>query len=544
MYIASHRGTRIHAPENSLPGLISGYTSGGETIEFDLQLTRDGYVVLSHDGTVNRMVGDDGDAKRVIDMTLAELRGLDYSTGIGSPGLREHRNWPESFVYHRDQGDRVDIITLEEALEALPRRVPKLIELKHDSSLATGRGREFVDAVLEVMQAYDAIPEAVVYSMDPDVVRWIREDTPELRVCAFDYRMRIGDQIQLMREVNADGLVVHLRDVFDDDLGLTEFGTAFKSEFQERGLRVGAVLYPFRGRGVPWIISSEEYERMRSEDFIWSCATDSMIEMERYVRSGRVVVTERFHGAEVDRRRFSLGYAKRSRFCRVFQDDGIRVNLLPYEDMGTAGELDVERRLDCLEDQMRYALENWPYFSGGGIGVRRGIVGDFAAEVDYQIRDPMTQGLTLEMAVVNADPGEHQPPNGTNARQDSFFDPHGVPPYVGVEHNENDGYRISWNLGTEYENNRYGRPVGDGQTPQSGRLRLERRGSHFAAYYRNQVEAPDWICVGAVRNDFLNGSVFLRCVAKRWRQRREGSGYWPIMSNEVVFKNLAITVFG
>ena len=125
---------------------------------------------------------------------------------------------------------------------------------------------------------------------------------------------------------------------------------------------------------------------------------------------------------------------------------------------------------------------------------------------------------------------------------DTFFDPHGAPPYVGFEHDENDGCRINWHFGHAYENNRYGGPVGDGATPQSGRLRLERRGIYFSAYYRNDTDAPDWVCVGNARNDSLNRAVYLRCVAKRWRQRMAGteSGFAPMQSNEVIFKTLEV----
>jgi hypothetical protein len=41
-----------------------------------------------------------------------------------------------------------------------------------------------------------------------------------------------------------------------------------------------------------------------------------------------------------------------------------------------------------------------------------------------------------------------------------------------------DGYRINANLGSEYDNNRWGRPVGDG-TALAARLPLQRRGSYF-----------------------------------------------------------------
>lgn len=54
--------------------------------------------------------------------------------------------------------------------------------------------------------------------------------------------------------------------------------------------------------------------------------------------------------------------------------------------------------------------------------------------------------------------------------------------------------RINWNLGIDYDSNQYGRPVGDGKIPRGGWLRLDRRGPYFAAYYRNEVEVPDWVC--------------------------------------------------
>lgn len=546
MFIAAHRGTRIHAPENSLRALISGYTAGAEVLEFDLQLTRDGHVVLSHDGTVNRMTADPGPPRRVLDLTLSELRALDYSAGIGSPGLRDHRGWPSSFVYHRADEDRVGILTFDEALDALPSQIPRLIELKYDSSVDTGRGDEFTDAVLATLRSHDAVAGSVVYAMDPAVVRRIRTRAPDLRVCAFDYRMDISQQIGLMRELDADGLVVQFRDMFDERLELTPFGRAFSDEYERGELRVGAVLYPFRGPGVPWVITQDEYARMQEEHCIWSCATDSMLDVESYFRGRRTVLAESFRGGSVDTARIALGYAKANRHARVYQDDGVHVVLEPYEEApaGAAGT-ELEGRVDRLEEQMHSALKSWPTYSGGGLGVVRGVIGDFAAEVEYELREPMSQAITLEMAVVNVDPGEYLELGPSDNGQDTFFDPHGAPPYVGVEHDENDGYRINCNLGHEYESNRYGRPVGDGQTPRRGRLRLERRGAWFAAYFRNDVEAPDWICVGAARNDSLNERVFLRCVAKRWRQRRSGTaGYWPLVSNEVVFRNLQITVFG
>ncbi|MFX8086639.1 hypothetical protein ABTK81_19340, partial [Acinetobacter baumannii] len=93
--------------------------------------------------------------------------------------------------------------------------------------------------------------------------------------------------------------------------------------------------------------------------------------------------------------------------------------------------------------------------------------------------------------------------------------------------------------------NQYGRPVGDGRAPRGGRLRLERRGAHFAAYFRTPVDErggalppADWVCVGVVRNESLNRVLHLRCVGKRWRQEKasDPSQHEPIIPNRFTFR--------
>jgi hypothetical protein len=262
------------------------------------------------------------------------------------------------------------------------------------------------------------------------------------------------------------------------------------------------------------------------------------------------VIDETFSGTKVNRERFALGYAKANKFAEVTQNDGVHVKISEYD--GSFPGIptnEVDSRLQKLENDMLFVAKDWPYYSGGGLGVVKGIRGDFVAEVDYTMLKT-GQASTLEMAVLNVDPGAHQgkPPSSFRDK-DSFYDPHGAPPYVGVEHDEDDGYRINWNLGSEYDSNQYGKPVGDGKLPRGARLRLERRGPYFAAYYKTPIDADgnildpkDWVCVGVVRNDSLNPVVYLRCVGKRWRQEQEDDPkkFKAIPPNHFTFKNLTI----
>ena len=92
--------------------------------------------------------------------------------------------------------------------------------------------------------------------------------------------------------------------------------------------------------------------------------------------------------------------------------------------------------------------------------------------------------------------------------------------------------------------------MGDGRIPRGARLRLDRRGPYFAAYYCEAVDGAGaplgpnaWVCVGVARNDSLNPVVYLRCVGKRWRQESETDpdAFMPILANHFVFKKLTIT---
>ncbi|NCW45285.1 MAG: glycerophosphodiester phosphodiesterase, partial [Gemmatimonadaceae bacterium] len=52
--VIGHRGNRAHAPENTLPALLEAVAIGVDALEFDVQVTRDGTLVLLHDRTLDR----------------------------------------------------------------------------------------------------------------------------------------------------------------------------------------------------------------------------------------------------------------------------------------------------------------------------------------------------------------------------------------------------------------------------------------------------------------------------------------------------------
>lgn len=75
----SHRGASAYAPENTLPAFQKAVDMGAQGIELDVHMSADGALMVIHDETVNRTSNGKG---RVVDMTLAELKKLDFSNSF------------------------------------------------------------------------------------------------------------------------------------------------------------------------------------------------------------------------------------------------------------------------------------------------------------------------------------------------------------------------------------------------------------------------------------------------------------------------------
>jgi glycerophosphoryl diester phosphodiesterase len=71
--VISHRASHLKFPENTLVAIEDGIRAGVDYVELDLRTTKDGYLVLSHDASIDRMTDGKGDVK---DLTLADIKKL------------------------------------------------------------------------------------------------------------------------------------------------------------------------------------------------------------------------------------------------------------------------------------------------------------------------------------------------------------------------------------------------------------------------------------------------------------------------------------
>ena len=145
-YQYAHRGLHDgNLPENSLQAFENA-ARAGYAIEMDVQLSKDGRVMVFHDTRLDRMTAVHGKIK---DFTYDELRTF------------------------RLNGSDYTIPTLEEVLAMINGRVPILFELKKK-----GVAGKLERAFYQLVKSYEG--KFAVQSFSPFSIRWFKKNAPHV----------------------------------------------------------------------------------------------------------------------------------------------------------------------------------------------------------------------------------------------------------------------------------------------------------------------------------------------------------------------------
>lgn len=120
MLVIGHRGASGYAPEHTFASYDLALEMGADFIEQDLQMTRDGVLVVLHDETLDRTTGGTCTG-RVIDHTLDQIRDCDVGSWFNAAHPGRAR---DSFV-----GARIPV--LDEVFERYADRASFYIETKN-----------------------------------------------------------------------------------------------------------------------------------------------------------------------------------------------------------------------------------------------------------------------------------------------------------------------------------------------------------------------------------------------------------------------------
>ncbi len=113
----AHRGASGHAPENTLTAYKMGREMHGDSIEIDLQMTKDGILIAMHDERVERTTNGTGYIK---DMTITEIKTLDAGSWF-------NKAYPEKA---KPGYEGLQVPTFEEVLEVFGEDSRYYIETK------------------------------------------------------------------------------------------------------------------------------------------------------------------------------------------------------------------------------------------------------------------------------------------------------------------------------------------------------------------------------------------------------------------------------
>ena len=198
--IVAHRGGRAARAENTLYAFAYAMETGVSTIELDIQLTKDGKLVVSHNAFLHQELvkGQDGafvedNVYDIRTMTLDELRQFDIGTMN-----------PDAEKYYADFGvtqvptPGAKIPTLEEVFDLInsygDKKVVVNIELKSYADPQSAEYANNPDPKIVVKKIYDVIKNyhmedrVVFQSFDWKPVKIMKNLDPNITVAALSYK--------------------------------------------------------------------------------------------------------------------------------------------------------------------------------------------------------------------------------------------------------------------------------------------------------------------------------------------------------------------
>lgn len=187
--ILAHRGANQYAPQNTIPAFKKAIELGADGVEFDVQMTRDGVLVVCHNYTVDQTSNGSG---FIQEMTFSELRKLDFGSWFG----------PEF--------TGTTIPTLEEVLQVVQTMKLINIEIKRPS---IPHRQEVVQKTVETIRRFPISDRVVVSSFDYCVIEEVKRIAPEMK-CGLLYsfrdrkrsKMNHGNYLSMVKRCRAEAV--------------------------------------------------------------------------------------------------------------------------------------------------------------------------------------------------------------------------------------------------------------------------------------------------------------------------------------------------
>ncbi|HUE63923.1 MAG TPA: glycerophosphodiester phosphodiesterase family protein [Rhizomicrobium sp.] len=229
----AHRGGAQLSPENTLAAFADACSRGCDGVELDVQLTRDGAVVVHHDWRLMKDVARKGGVwltapgPRIKDLTLEELQ--EFDVGSARPGSFYALNHLLLGSLQAAVPTLQDIVRLA---QDAGRIFLLFVELKCSASEDSADPRYLADAAYEVIARAGYLESTVFVGFDWRALLRIHENAPEA-ACWFTTDKLPGDArpvIDMIAAAGAQGWFPNFPDATPENV----------AHAREHGLKVGA----------------------------------------------------------------------------------------------------------------------------------------------------------------------------------------------------------------------------------------------------------------------------------------------------------------
>ena len=247
----AHRGGAQLMPENTIAAFADALARGSDGVELDVQLTRDGAVVVHHDFRLMKDVAREGGAwltepgRRIKDLTLAELRQFDV--GAARPGS------DYALKHALLKAMNAPVPTLEEVValaKSAGRPFLLFMELKCDASEDSADPEILADAALDVIRRADFLESVIFVGFDWRALMRVRERSASA-ACWFTTDRLRGDAlpvIDMIAGAGAQGWFPNVPDATPENVAYA----------RQRRLKIGA-----------WTVNRrDDMERLKDLDAI------------------------------------------------------------------------------------------------------------------------------------------------------------------------------------------------------------------------------------------------------------------------------------
>lgn len=239
----AHRGAsgwdKQYAPENTMPAFQKALEMGADGIEFDVQLSKDGHLVIAHDERLERVSNGTGWLK---DYTLQELRQFSFSKThseygyVPIPTVEELLRWMKSntmtmnielktgMIYYPDIEEKTAALVENFALEERVLyssfnhySLKKMKEIKLNASIGLLCGENFIDIPQypSVLQA-EAIHPSISIAKQMNFIERCHKANLKVHVWTVD----VKTDMKWMCEAGADAIFTDCPDcarkIFDN----------------------------------------------------------------------------------------------------------------------------------------------------------------------------------------------------------------------------------------------------------------------------------------------------------------------------------------